>query len=66
VDGWRIKLPGRHLVDPITVVMYALDGPARIVHIWPFEGLDKHNNSRTYANSSTLGLTDHVFDPSSI
>lgn len=20
--------------------MYALDGPARIVHIWPFSGLD--------------------------
>ena len=41
IDGWRIKLPGRHLVDPITVVMYALDGPARIVHIWPFTGLDE-------------------------
>ena len=41
IDGWRIKLPGRHLVDPITVVMYALDGPARIVHIWPFAGLDE-------------------------
>ena len=41
IDGWRLKLPGRHLVDPITVVMYALDGPARIVHIWPFSGLDE-------------------------
>jgi hypothetical protein len=41
IDGWRIKLPGRHLVDPVTVVMYALDGPARIVHIWPFNGLDE-------------------------
>ncbi len=40
IEGWRIKLPGRHLVDPIAVVMYALDGPARIVHIWPFSGLD--------------------------
>ncbi|TRW87799.1 NIPSNAP family protein [Mycolicibacterium sp. 018/SC-01/001] len=41
VDGWRQKLPGRHAVDPITVVMYALDGPDRIVHIWPFAGLDE-------------------------
>jgi hypothetical protein len=41
IDGWRVKLPGRHRVDPIAVVMYALDGPARIVHIWPFEGLDQ-------------------------
>jgi NIPSNAP len=41
IDGWRIKLPGRHLIDPIAVVMYALDGPARIIHIWPFSGLDE-------------------------
>jgi hypothetical protein len=41
IEGWRIKLPGRHLVDPIAIVMYALDGPARIVHIWPFAGLDE-------------------------
>lgn len=40
IDGWRQKLPGRHRVDPLTVVMYALDGPARIVHIWPFSGMD--------------------------
>ncbi len=41
IDGWRQRLPGRHVVDPITVVMYALDGPARIVHIWPFDSLDQ-------------------------
>ena len=41
IEGWRIALPGRHRVDPISVVMYALDGPARIVHIWPFAGLDE-------------------------
>ncbi|TWE10387.1 NIPSNAP family protein [Rudaeicoccus suwonensis] len=41
IDGWRQKLPGRHVVDPITIVMYALDGPDRIVHIWPFAGLDE-------------------------
>jgi hypothetical protein len=41
IDGWRQRLPGRHVVDPLTVVMYALDGPARIVHIWPFDSLDE-------------------------
>ena len=41
IDGWRQKLPGRHRIDPITTVMYALDGPARIVHIWPFHSLDE-------------------------
>lgn len=40
IAGWREALPGRHAVDPITVVMYALDGPDRIVHLWPFDGLD--------------------------
>lgn len=39
--GWRRALPGRHRVDPLTVAMYALDGPDRIVHIWPFHGLDE-------------------------
>lgn len=38
--GWEQALPGRIEIDPITVVMYAVDGPARIVHIWPFDGLD--------------------------
>ncbi|WP_433799901.1 NIPSNAP family protein [Actinomycetospora sp. CA-084318] len=41
IEGWRQRLPGRHVIDPVTVVMYALDGPARIVHIWPFQGLDE-------------------------
>ncbi|EME56239.1 hypothetical protein G352_22161 [Rhodococcus ruber BKS 20-38] len=36
IAGWRTALPRRHSVDPITVVMYALDGVDRIVHIWPF------------------------------
>lgn len=41
IAGWREALPGRHRVDPVTVVMYALDGPDRIVHIWPFQSLDE-------------------------
>ncbi|GAA1459859.1 NIPSNAP family protein [Williamsia maris] len=40
IDGWRVVLPGRHRVDPIAVVMYAVDGPDRIIQIWPFAGMD--------------------------
>ncbi|GAA2618005.1 NIPSNAP family protein [Streptomyces axinellae] len=41
IEGWRRALPARDPVDPVTVVMYALDGPERIVHVWPFHGLDE-------------------------
>ncbi|MEV0266219.1 NIPSNAP family protein [Streptomyces sp. NPDC050617] len=41
IAGWRKALPGRHLVDPLTVVMYALDGPDRVIQIWPFNSLDE-------------------------
>ena len=41
IDGWREALPARHLIDPLTVVMYALDGPDRIIQIWPFASLDE-------------------------
>ena len=41
IDGWRAALPARHRIDPLTVVMYALDGPDRIVQIWPFASLDE-------------------------
>ena len=53
IDGWRQRLPGRNVIDPVTVVMYALDGPARIVHIWPFSGLDERVAVRRelYANN---------------
>ncbi len=41
IEGWRQVLPARHRIDPLTVVMYALDGPTRIIQIWPFRGLDE-------------------------
>ncbi|GEB48104.1 NIPSNAP family protein [Streptomyces cacaoi] len=55
--GWRRALPARHRVDPLTVVMYALDGPDRIVQIWPFESLDER-----VALRRTL-YTDGVWPP---
>ncbi|MFC5833383.1 NIPSNAP family protein [Nonomuraea insulae] len=39
--GWRKALPARHRIDPLTVVMYALDGPDRVLQIWPFHSLDE-------------------------
>jgi hypothetical protein len=33
--------PGRHRIDPLTVVMYALDDQDRIVQIWPSRSLDE-------------------------
>ncbi|MYW95548.1 NIPSNAP family protein [Amycolatopsis rubida] len=41
IGGWREALPARHVLDPLTVVMYALDGPDRIIQIWPFASLDE-------------------------
>ena len=41
IEAWRAALPHRHPIDPIVVVMYAIDGPDRILHVWPFAGLDE-------------------------
>jgi hypothetical protein len=70
IDGWRQRLPGRHVVDPVTVVMYALDGPARIVHIWPFAGLDERVGIRRdlYATDRwpPPGGPEHILEADSI
>jgi hypothetical protein len=39
--AWRRALPARHAVHPLVLAMYGLDGPARIVHIWAYNGLDE-------------------------
>jgi hypothetical protein len=54
ISGWRMNLPGRHAVNPIIVVMYALDGPARIVQIWPFNGLDERVKVRRHLNDHAI------------
>lgn len=35
-EGWAEKLPGRTAISKLLVAMYALDGPPRITHIWPY------------------------------
>jgi hypothetical protein len=49
IEGWRTALPRRHAIDPITVVMYALDGVDRIIHIWPFNSPDDRLAKRKQA-----------------
>jgi hypothetical protein len=41
VEAWRRFLPARHEVHPVVLAMYGIDGPARIVHIWAYNGLDE-------------------------
>lgn len=40
VAAWKSAIPERVKLSPLVVAMYALDGPARFTHIWPFESLD--------------------------
>jgi hypothetical protein len=40
LEGWQRAVPERVRLSPLTIAMYALDGPARITHIWPYPGLD--------------------------
>lgn len=49
IAGWRTALPRRHSIDPITVVMYALDGVDRIIHIWPFDSPNERLAKRKQA-----------------
>ncbi|QHF95483.1 NIPSNAP family protein [Streptomyces sp. NHF165] len=67
--GWRRALPARHRVDPLTVVMYALDGPDRIVQIWPFESLDERVALRRTLYTDGVwpppGAPDHILEATS-
>jgi hypothetical protein len=69
IEGWRQALPARHAIDPLTVAMYALDGPARIVHIWPFNGLDERIRLRGEAYARGIwpppGAPDQILDATS-
>jgi hypothetical protein len=40
IAAWERAVPARTTLSPLTVAMYALDGPTRITHIWPYPGLD--------------------------
>ncbi|WP_256788080.1 NIPSNAP family protein [Frankia sp. AvcI1] len=70
IEAWRGALPARHVIDPLTVVMYALDGPARIIHIWPFAGLDERVEIRRDLAARGIwppaGAPEQILDAQSI
>lgn len=40
IAAWEAALPERGKLSPLSIAMYALDGPPRFTHIWPFASLD--------------------------
>ncbi|MGW1838123.1 NIPSNAP family protein [Streptomyces sp. NPDC002067] len=68
--GWRQALPARHRVDPLTVAMYALDGPDRILQIWPFRSLDERVALRRDLYAAGLwpppGAPEQILDATSV
>ncbi|WID96653.1 NIPSNAP family protein [Bosea vestrisii] len=41
IAAWQAAVPARVELSPLVIAMYALDGPARFTHIWPFANLDQ-------------------------
>jgi NIPSNAP len=40
IAAWEAAVPERVKLSPLVIAMYALDGPPRFTHIWPFASLD--------------------------
>ena len=40
IAAWETAIPERIKLSPLVIAMYALDGPPRFTHIWPFVSLD--------------------------
>ncbi|MCW2085732.1 UNVERIFIED_ORG: hypothetical protein M2193_007907 [Bradyrhizobium japonicum] len=40
IAAWEAAKPERGKLSPLSIAMYALDGPPRFTHIWPFASLD--------------------------
>jgi hypothetical protein len=40
IAAWEAAMPARSRLSTLAVAMYALDGPPRFTHIWPYAGLD--------------------------
>ncbi|QCI65947.1 NIPSNAP family protein [Phreatobacter stygius] len=45
--AWEAAMPERAKLSPLTIAMYALDGPQRFTHIWPYASLDARAAVRT-------------------
>jgi hypothetical protein len=46
IDAWEKALPARQKISPVIIAMYALDGPARIMHIIGYESFEFRLNVR--------------------
>lgn len=40
IAAWEAAMPARRELSPLSIAMYALDGPPRFTHIWPYASLD--------------------------
>jgi NIPSNAP protein len=40
IAAWEAAVPARTGLSPLSIAMYALDGPPRFTHIWPYASLD--------------------------
>ncbi len=40
IAAWEAAVPARRELSPLCIAMYALDGPPRFTHIWPYASLD--------------------------
>ena len=54
IAAWDAAMPERGKLSPLSIVMYALDGPPRFTHIWPFASLDARTTLR--AESVAKGI----------
>lgn len=39
--GWEAAMPAREPMSHLVINMYVLDGAPRIMHIWPYSGVDE-------------------------
>ena len=49
MDAWRTALPHRTELSKLLIAMYALDGPPRFTHIWPYRSLNDRQAIRAEA-----------------
>lgn len=54
IAAWEAAIPARTELSPLVIAMYALDGPSRFTHIWPFESLNQRAAVR--ADSVAKGI----------
>ncbi|MGO4406280.1 NIPSNAP family protein [Bosea sp. RAF48] len=54
ITAWEAAVPARVELSPLVIAMYALDGPARFTHIWPFASLDQRAAIRADAVAKGL------------